>query len=133
MKRLAANINLTTLSGFFAVTLGLFYIVNVPQMTNDAISSTTIWGLVAMSTGIFTAFLTIKRTGWIFSCILLSFIILLQVPPIALWFIFNGTIVGEPGTPSAPIGHWAWAVPHTFLAVLSIKAIFDWKRKQISG
>jgi hypothetical protein len=132
MKDFLTKQHVTMIVGILSISLGLVYYVNLPQMTNDAISTTTLWGRVALFAGLLTALSTLlKRTGWVVSSALLVVIIFLQIPPVALWFIFNGTIVGEYGTTS-PVGHWAWAVPHILLAMLSVKTIFLWKRKQIS-
>ena len=131
MKEFLTKRNVIVIVGILSISLGLVYYLNLPQMTNDAISTTTLWGRVALLVGLLTALSALsKRTGWVISTLLVV-IVLLQIPPVALWFIFNGTIVGELGTPNAPVGHWAWAVPHILLAVLSIKTIFLGRRNQI--
>jgi len=97
------------------VIMGLIYIFNPYNLTSDAAPTTAFWGKIAVLAGII-ALLAVKglkrnlRLRKLILSIDLMAIILLQLPPVFLWFVFNGTIVSD--GPGGPHGRWFWSIPH---------------------
>ncbi|MDT3699328.1 MAG: hypothetical protein RO469_07850 [Thermincola sp.] len=77
------------------------------------------WGKIAVLTGIIALLVVSKFKGnprlrnFILIIDLLA-IFLLQLPPLFLWLLFNGTTIGD--GPEGPLGHWLWSAPHIFVA-----------------
>ena len=129
MRKWVINANfLNLLAGSLAIAMGLLYIFNLPQMVSDAIAATRTWGWTVELTGILVIIFAVsKNTVQRSTYPLLAIIVLLQFPPIFLWIAFNGTIVGDGSSSSAPIGHWLWAVPHVLLAIVSTYSIYFYR------
>ena len=125
MKDLLTRRSVVVSVGILTIALGLVYYTNVPRMVSDALAPTTLWGRTALVAGTIAVLSSLLgRAGWILGCILLAVIALLQIPPMILWVVFDGTIVGEPKS-GAPIGHWYWAIPHILLLALSVEGMFS--------
>ncbi|MBO8167618.1 MAG: hypothetical protein H0Z35_00375 [Thermoanaerobacteraceae bacterium] len=121
--------NLVFFLGVLSTAVGLVYIFNLPKLTGDATWATVPWGWLALFIGVITLWVTIgeKRKQGFWRIILsvdLGVMVLLQIPPVLLWFIFNEQVIGEPTTPSAPMGHWLWSVPHIALAIVSFYSLY---------
>lgn len=126
-KRVWAYLNVPlAFCGILSTVLGLIYILNLPRLTSDATSTTVFWGWLAMIVGIIAMALApgkrAKGLKKIFLCINLGIMILLQFPPMLLWFVFNGEVISD--GPVGPVGHWFWAVPHIVLTVVAVYSLF---------
>ena len=103
-----------------SITLGLAYGLNLPRFA-DAAWATVPWGITLVFLGIIVVYLRMtghKNTSQFLLYVSLGLITLLQIPPIVLWFVFDGQGVGEYG--ATPVGHWAWSTPHIILALLAL-------------
>ena len=102
-----------------SITMGLIYGLNLPRFA-DAAWATVPWGIALVFLGIIVLYLrmTGHNTSLCLFYVILGLITLLQVPPVVLWFVFNGQGVGEYG--ATPVGHWAWSTPHIILALLAL-------------
>lgn len=107
--------------------MGLTYILNLYGLTSDATPATVFWGKIAILTGII-ALLAVKglkinfRLRKFILSIDLVVIVLLQLPPVFLWFLFNGTTVSD--GPGGPPGHWFWSVPHIIIAFAATYSLY---------
>ncbi|MDX9953475.1 MAG: hypothetical protein RBT75_05245 [Anaerolineae bacterium] len=105
-----------------SILLGLPYLVHAFGPTEAEVVS---WGQVAIATGAVLAGLVLllwrQRHRW--AQIVLSvgygWLALLQVLPIVLWLLFHGTGISDGSPPSPFTAHWAFALPHLALFVLS--------------
>lgn len=102
-----------------SVTMGLIYGLNLPRFV-DAAWATVPWGITLVLLGIIVLYLrmTGHKTSLCLLYVSLGLITLLQIPPVVLWFVFDGQGVGEYG--ATPVGHWAWSTPHIILALLAL-------------
>jgi hypothetical protein len=113
---------LVTACGVFSAAVGLVYILNLPRLTADATSAALLWGLIGLACGVVLVVwarlegrLDSKRWVLLVS-VSLGTTLVIQLPPAALWFAFTGEIVGDSPF-GGPVGHWAWSLPHIFLAM----------------
>lgn len=101
------------------ITVGLVYIRNLYGLTFDATPTIMLWGKIAILTGIIALLVVSKFKGnprlrKLILLIDLLAIVLLQLPPLFLWLLFNGTTVSD--GPGGPPGYWFWSAPHILVA-----------------
>jgi len=119
--------SLISISAFLAVIIGLTYILNLYGLTNDASPTSAFWGWMAVVYGAI-AILTMKpieryiRLRKIVLSIDLLSLVLLQLPPVFLWFLFSGKVVSD--SHEGPVGHWIWSVPHIILALVAAYSLY---------
>jgi hypothetical protein len=105
-----------------SILLGLPYLYRAFGPTEAEVVS---WGQVAITTGAVLAGLALilwrQRPQW--GKIVLSlgygWLALMQVLPIVLWLVFHGAGISDGSPPSPFTAHWAFALPHLALFVLS--------------
>lgn len=108
------------IGGIGAILLGLPYIFHAFGPTEAEVVT---WGKVSLYTGIILVILSIgigRSNKKIFRGILAlgyTMLAFLQLPPIFLWFAFNGMGISD-GTPPSPfVAHWGYAIPHLALLI----------------
>lgn len=52
-------------------------------------------------------------------------LVLLQVPPVVLWFTFHGSNICDGTPPSTFVAHWGYSVPHLVLLGASLMVVYD--------
>jgi hypothetical protein len=107
-----------------SILLGLPYLVRAFGPTEAEVVS---WGRVAITTGIALAALVLllwrqRHHQWTRIALSLGYgwLALLQVLPIVLWLLFHGMGISDGSPPSPFSAHWAYALPHLALFVLSV-------------
>ncbi len=111
---------LLSLSGAGPIALGLTYVLHAfgPTEAEVALWGRALiclgWALVPLTVGVWRSnsrFIKgIATLGW-------SIVVLLQIPPVLLWFAFHGSGISDGTPPSTFVAHWAYSIPH--LAVLA--------------
>lgn len=51
-------------------------------------------------------------------------LVVLQIPPIILWFAFHGSVPSDWPSPGPFVAHWGYAIPHIVLAIIGILALY---------
>jgi len=111
------------LSGVGAVMLGMPYMLRLFGPTEVEVAK---WGRLCVATGLFQfgvgVSLNLLNPSARRSLVGLGGVLIavLQVLPIALWFVFSGSPIAD-GTPHAAfVAHWAYCLPHVGLGALGI-------------
>lgn len=118
----------SALISIFSIIVGMTYIIELYGETEAMIGN---WGLRSVSIGILLFAITnveynnISRIILIF---IIVFILMLQVPPISLWFVFG---VPEFLLTSNVIAHWSFTLPHMMIFILCIINILQIKNNVI--
>jgi len=105
-----------------AVLLGLPYLLRAFGPTEAEVVS---WGRVTLLTGVTLAVLALllwrsrRKLAQLILSLGYGWLALLQVLPIALWILFHGSGISDGSQPSAFVAHWAYALPHLALFLLS--------------
>jgi len=80
------------------------------------------WGYFSEALG-----LLLLTSAWtplkeILTRVILSICLVIQIPPIILWFIFHGSEITDytPAFSDQFIAHWAFSMPHIILAALCV-------------
>lgn len=109
-----------------AILLGLPYIFHAFGPTEAEVVT---WGKVSLYTGSVLTLLAVvigrstKRVSRGILALSYLFLALLQPLPISLWFTFHGTGISDGTPPSSFVAHWAYAMPHLAILVISLVAI----------
>jgi hypothetical protein len=119
---------LILLGGAGCIALGLAYALHAFGPTEAQV---VLWGWVSIWLGMALAPLTvgirhsgsrvikgIAGLGW-------GFVLLLQLPPILLWFAFHGSGISDGTPPSSFVAHWAYAIPHVGILATSVAIAGD--------
>lgn len=113
------------IAGLGAVALGLLYANHTFGPTEAEVVK---WGRIAIALGAVTAAIAVV-TAWLpLAAIRLALaagstaISLMQLPPVAAWFLFHGSGISDGSPPSAFVAHWAYSLPHLAVAVLGLAA-----------
>jgi len=115
---------LESIVGVLAALTGLLYVFRVFGPTEQEVIA---WGILSVILGgcvvlfgininIFTNFVEI---GLVF------FLVLIQIPAIILWLLFNGRGISDGSPPSSFIAHWIFAIPHMVIVLLGIILIIS--------
>ena len=105
-----------------SILLGLPHLLRAFGPTEAEVVS---WGQVALLTGIALAALALllwrsrRKLAQLVLSLGYGWLALLQVLPIALWILFHGSGISDGSPPSAFVAHWAYALPHLALFLLS--------------
>jgi hypothetical protein len=81
------------------------------------------WGYLSEALGLILLILILPRfKGVILTKVILFMCLIVNIPPIILWFIFHGSrITDAPPTISDQfIAHWAFSVPHVILVAMCV-------------
>ena len=115
---------LESIVGVLAALTGLLYVFRVFGPTEQEVIA---WGILSVILGgcvvlfgininIFTNFVEI---GLVF------FLVLIQIPAIILWLLFNGRGISDGSPPSSFVAHWIFAIPHMIIVLLGIILIIS--------
>ncbi len=80
------------------------------------------WGYVAQVLGFIVVGLIFNTKWGIFTRLVLYLNMLIQIPPIILWFIFHGSSITD-WTYSPFIAHWAFSIPHILVFILCLELL----------
>lgn len=124
MGRISAKLEVVV--GLLTILTGLLYLFRV---FGPSESEVVTWGILAVILGGVIVLLRTnkyKLTNGI-KMIFVFLLVLLQIPAIILWFLFNGSGISD-GTPQSNfVAHWIFALPHmmiVFLGILLIVSLF---------
>jgi heme/copper-type cytochrome/quinol oxidase subunit 4 len=110
-------IKLEITMGALTVLTGLLYVLRVfGQIESEVV----FWGIVAVMLGSAVTFLAINRreNAKLVKIILMFLLALIQLPPILLWFSFNGNSIFDGTASSDFLAHWLFATPHIVIAII---------------
>lgn len=122
------NIALPLAGSAGAIALGLLYIYRAFGPTEAEVVS---WGRVSLYAGIALATLSLVagckpiRILKLVLGLVCLFLIVLQLPPIILWFAFHGSGISDRPPPSPFVAHWGYAVPHITVATISAFTLYS--------
>jgi len=130
------NVMLMAAGGLGAIMLGVLYICRV---FGPVEAEVVLWGQVSLYMGIvliaFSLAAGYKRMR-IFTFILglgYFLVMVLQLPPIVLWFAFHGFGISDGTPPSSFVAHWGYAIPHIILFLLSAFTLYHIARGTTLG
>jgi len=105
-----------------AILLGLPYLLRAFGPTEAEVVA---WGRVTLLTGVALAALALylwrsrRRLAQLALSLGYGWLAVLQVLPTGLWILFHGSGISDGSPPSAFVAHWAYALPHLALFLLS--------------
>ena len=117
------EIQLQLITGVSSVLTGLLYLLHAFGPTETEIVT---WGKTAILAGIvlcalaLVAQLTPQPIITLSLLVNLILIALLQILPIYLWLVSHGSGILDGSPPGAFTAHWIFALPHSFLLILSL-------------
>ena len=117
MNKLKGYIALT---GLFTIGVGIPYIFGLFGPTEAEVGT---WGNAAIFLGVIILILSIFVTIRFFAIVLASvllIVVLIQIPPTILWFIFHGHGISDGTPPSWFTAHWGFAIPHIFVITAGV-------------
>jgi len=104
------------ITGIISIMLGYSYSHELYGTTEAEVEQ---WGYSAQVLGFIMICLIFNAKWEFFSKLLLYLNMLIQIPPIILWFIFHGSIITD-WTYSPFIAHWALSIPHILIFILCL-------------
>ena len=115
---------LESIVGVLTALTGLLYVFRVFGPTESEVVT---WGILAVILGGCVVLLGINiniitnfiKIGFVF------FLVLIQIPAIILWFLFNGRGISDGTPPSSFVAHWIFAIPHMVIVLLGIILIIS--------
>jgi len=115
------------MTGIVSIMLGYSYSHELYGTTEAEVEQ---WGYFAQVLGFIMICLIFNAKWEFFSKLVLYLNILIQIPPIILWFIFHGyRITDAPPTISDQfIAHWAFSIPHILIFILCLVLLHHQKR-----
>ena len=88
------------------------------------------WGYFAQFLGFIIVCLIFNTKWGIFTKLVLYLNMLIQIPPIILWFIFHDYRITDapPTIGDQFIAHWAFSIPHILIFILCLVLLHHQKR-----
>ncbi|MDD2246568.1 MAG: hypothetical protein PHC39_05755 [Proteiniphilum sp.] len=92
------------------------------------------WGYFSEVLGLLLLILAWMPHKGNFTRVILSICLVIQIPPIILWFIFHGGEITDyvPAFSDQFVAHWAFSVPHILLAAMCVYLLKLIKRNSAS-
>jgi hypothetical protein len=121
------NVTLMVAGAVGAIILGFVYIFRAFGPTEAEV---TLWGRTTAVLGVILAISALVAASRRSKALRVplglgySALVLLQIPPIVLWFAAHGSDITD-GTPPSPFrAHWGYAIPHIILLATSALTVF---------
>ena len=121
------NVILMVAGAVGAIILGFVYIFRAFRPMEAEV---VLWGQVSVGLGIALGILALtvgaKRTKLRRLILGLGYTVLvvLQIPPIILWFAFHGSVPSDWPSPGPFVAHWGYAIPHIILLAISAFTLY---------
>ena len=119
---------LESIVGVLAALTGLLYVFRVFGPTEQEVIA---WGILSVILGGCVVLYGINiniNTNFI-EIGLVFFLVLIQIPAIILWLLFNGRGISDGTPPSSFVAHWIFAIPHLAIVLLGLILISLLKNK----
>lgn len=103
-------------TGILSVAVGAPYVLRLFGPTEAEVVQ---WGQLAVEAGLISLALSWPAVVANARVILVpgyAVLGLMQLPPIALWFLFHGSPISDPTPRSDFVAHWSYSLPHMLLA-----------------
>lgn len=115
---------LESIVGVLTALTGLLYVFRVFGPTEQEVIA---WGILAVILGGCVVLLgfNINITTNFIEIGLVFFLVLIQIPAIILWLLFNGRGISDGTPPSSFVAHWIFAIPHMVIVLLGIILIIS--------
>ena len=115
---------LASIVGVLAALTGLLYVFRVFGPTESEVVT---WGILAIFLGgcVVLSGISINIFANFVEIGLVFFLVLIQIPAIILWLLFNGRGISDGSPPSSFVAHWIFAIPHMIIVLLGIILIIS--------
>lgn len=119
------------LIGFLSFLIGIIYIVGLYGPTEAEVGR---WGIISIILGCWLMLCNLYLNKKILDklkIIIIIIILLIQIPPIYLWFVFYGRGISDGTPPSTFIAHWGYSIPHIIIVILCIISINNFIKNKL--
>ncbi|WP_010174162.1 hypothetical protein [Bacillus coahuilensis] len=101
------------------IIVGFLYYWEVFGQTEESVSR---WGLISILSGLviipFSFFN--NKVAKILTTSIIAVVVVIQIPPIILWFVFHGSGITDGTPPSDFVAHWLYSFPHIMITVIGL-------------